>query len=153
MSIDSSAVFFDRVRELGLEEHLARFEIAGWGTYADLAFATSFVPGQPEDERYRREIVERGLGDVDHVHRDRLRRLFFEAYTLAAADMKRMAVAQRRIAHNRSSCSSRRWRWVWDGISSISSHAAKVQLLLGLGSLAVLLPSTGIEEKIRSTTS
>jgi len=99
MALDSAAVFRDRVIELGLGECLTgddgaggdtgTFGRAGWTTYADLAFATSHVPGQPEGEAFNRDIVVAALGREDHPKRSSLRRLFFEAFTLAAADLKR----------------------------------------------------------------
>lgn len=89
MSLDSEAVFNERLVALGLQEHYEKFQKLGWKTYGSLAFATSFVPGQAEDERFLKDIVEAGLGDNDHPHKGALRRLFFESYTLAAADLKR----------------------------------------------------------------
>ena len=89
MSLDSEAVFNERVVALGLQEHTEKFHRLGWKTYGSLAFATSFVPGQTEDERFLKDIVEAGLGDSGHHHKGALRRLFFESYTLAAADLKR----------------------------------------------------------------
>jgi hypothetical protein len=89
MSLDSQAVFEERVNALGLREHLEKFRELGWTTYGSLAFATSFVPGQAEDERFLVDIVEAGLGSRTHNHKGALRRLFFESYTLAAADLKR----------------------------------------------------------------
>jgi len=99
MALDSAAVFRDRVIELGLGECLTgddgaggdtgTFGRSGWTTYADLAFATSHVPGQPEGEAFNRDIVVAALGREDHSKRSSLRRLFFEAFTLAAADLKR----------------------------------------------------------------
>ena len=89
MSLDSEAVFNERMVALGLQEHTEKFDKLGWKTYGSLAFATSFVPGQTEDERFLKDIVEAGLGDSNHHHKGALRRLFFESYTLAAADLKR----------------------------------------------------------------
>ena len=89
MSLDSEAVFNERMVALGLQEHTEKFHKLGWKTYGSLAFATSFVPGRTEDERFLKDIVEAGLGDSDHHHKGALRRLFFESYTLAAADLKR----------------------------------------------------------------
>ena len=93
MSVDSSAVFSDRVHQLGLGDHLEAFNQAGWHTYADVAFSTSYLPGQPEDARFANDILVRGLGQQDHKDKDKLRRLFFEAYSLASADMSRLVSA------------------------------------------------------------
>jgi hypothetical protein len=89
MSIDSEAVFADRVHTLRLSAHLSRFTELGWLTYADLAFSTSYVPGQGDDARFLTDVALRGLGDAAHKDLAGLRRLFFEAFSLAAADLRR----------------------------------------------------------------
>jgi hypothetical protein len=88
MSLDSVAVFLERVAELGLSVHRDNFAQQGWTTYAKLASATSYVPGALDETVFVREIVAVGLGREDHPDKGVLRRLFFEAYTLAAADLK-----------------------------------------------------------------
>ena len=88
MALDSPAAFNNRVGELGLDTHVARFITAGWLTLADLAFASSFVPGGDENA-FVADIVVVGLGSATHADKAKLRRLFFEAYTLAAADLRR----------------------------------------------------------------
>eukprot|EP00972_Heterocapsa_arctica_P084861 12500851-Heterocapsa_arctica.AAC.1 len=62
MALDSKAVFMERVTALGLSDHAERFLAQGWTTYGDLAFATSYTPGQPEDARFGKEVIEAGLG-------------------------------------------------------------------------------------------
>jgi hypothetical protein len=89
MALDSKAVFLERVTSLGLGAFSERFVDLGWTSYGELAFATSYTPGQPEDERFKKEVLEAGLGQADHPKKSALRRLFFEAYTMAAADLKR----------------------------------------------------------------
>jgi hypothetical protein len=89
MSIDSEAVFLDRCHTLRLGSHLDRFRENGWLTYADLAFSTSYVPGQGDDARFLADIASKGLGDPAHKDLAALRRLFFEAFSLAAADLRR----------------------------------------------------------------
>ena len=75
MSLDSEAVFAERVVALGLQRHVEKFNELGWKTYGSLAFATSFVPGQNEDERFLTDIVEAGLGKSDHENKGVLRLL------------------------------------------------------------------------------
>ena len=89
MSLDSTAVFSERVASLRLTAHTERFEAAGWHSYADLAFSTPYVPGQGDDERFLKDVVEKGLGTRESGDLAALRRLFFEAYSLAVADLKR----------------------------------------------------------------
>ena len=90
-TVDSAATFKDRycddVMQLGA--HVKRFEDAGWFTYSDLVFATTFTPNNGEEQRYNEDILVPGLGDLKHADRMKLRRLFFEAYTLVGAQMRR----------------------------------------------------------------
>ena len=94
-TVDSAATFKDRycddVMQLGA--HVKRFEDAGWFTYSDLVFATTFTPNNGEEQRYNEDILVPGLGDPKHADRMKLRRLFFEAYTLVGAQMKRTVEA------------------------------------------------------------
>lgn len=89
MAIDSAAAFKELYHERGLGAHQARFEAAGWLTYSDLVFSTTFTPQNGEEERYNEDIIQVGLGDTKHRDRPKLRRLFYEAYTLVGADMRR----------------------------------------------------------------
>ncbi len=91
MSIDSRAVFMERIVAIGLSDFMARFNELGWTTYAEFAFATTHAPGQGDDEKFRAEVVVPLLGDASHLRVPAVRRLFFEAYTLAGADLKRRA--------------------------------------------------------------
>ena len=59
---------------------------------ADLAFSISFAPGNDE-QLFLDEVVTVGLGAPTHSDKNRLRRLFFEAYTMASADLKRRTEA------------------------------------------------------------
>ena len=88
MALDSSASFAERVTELGLDAHAARFTAAGWSTFADFAFTSSYTPGG-EEALFIDEVVTVGLGTPDHADKRKLRRLYFESYTMAAADLKR----------------------------------------------------------------
>ena len=91
MAVDSAAAFKERYCDstIQLSAHAKRFEDAGWFTFADLVFSTTFTPQNGEEERYKADIVMKGLGDVDHKDRTKLRRLFFEAYTMVGADLRR----------------------------------------------------------------
>jgi hypothetical protein len=86
MALDSVAAFTERAIELQLEEHLDRFKTNGWTTLAKLAFAT---PQQGNEEEFERRVLIPGLGAKDHADVPSLRRLFFEAFLLASADLKR----------------------------------------------------------------
>ena len=56
------------------------------GTFA---FCASNSPAAVDDATFTTKVVVPVLGDRDHVDASKLRRLHFEAYTTAAADLKR----------------------------------------------------------------
>ena len=85
MALDSPAAFVERVAELELTDHLERFTRAKWKTLGDLAFA---APQGSTEVEFRKYVLEKGLGDPDHDDAGRLRRLFFEAFVLAGAQLK-----------------------------------------------------------------
>jgi hypothetical protein len=91
MALDSAAIFSERGVSLGLEAHLERFKKAKWTTFAKLAFSTKFTPGGDE-AAFEKDVLIKGLGDVEHDDKAEMRRLFYEAYTLAADQLKRMLV-------------------------------------------------------------
>ena len=89
-SIDSAAVFRSRALSFGLlPADVDSLATHGWSTMASFAFSTSSIPGQSADDVvFRRDVVERVLGDPAHVRASLLRRLHFEAYTLTASDLR-----------------------------------------------------------------
>ena len=62
----------------------------GISTFAELASATDYVLGSMGAERFTKDTVVPILGDETHIRRNSLRRLFTEAYTLAAGDLSRL---------------------------------------------------------------
>ena len=61
----------------------------GWPTMGKFAFSSSYVPGQPDESKFIKNVVVRlGLTE-DDIRVSGLRRLFFEAYTVAASEMRR----------------------------------------------------------------
>jgi hypothetical protein len=92
MALDSKAVFADRVRVLGLGAYQAKFEEKGWDTIANFAFASLYVPGVSAAQLLMDEVVTPMLGeDMSREVAAKvspLRRLFFECFTLSAADLK-----------------------------------------------------------------
>ena len=91
-ALDSQATFVERVNELGLGEHLEQFKRNGWVSFATLAFSTDYIPGVSSQDGFLNDIVLPGLGKADHPHKLLLRRLFYEAYALGAADLKRRSL-------------------------------------------------------------
>ena len=89
MATDSVATFSERIMELGLAEHVDRFIRAGWFTLSNLAYASR--AGQTGNEAdFIREVLVKGLGDegADHRHANVLKRLYYEAFMLAAQDLR-----------------------------------------------------------------
>ena len=90
MSLDSSAVFFDRVTELRMGQLIPTFKAQGWDTTANFAFATSYVPGG--DVAALEAEVFKPIFDA-HPNQMNLKpavgRLFIESATLATADLRR----------------------------------------------------------------
>ena len=88
---DSKQTFEQRVKELRLGELLDKFKEQGWTSFSALAFATDFVPGTSAPGIFVDEIVKPLVGelqaDVDKW-KPLLKRLFVEAYTMAAHDIQ-----------------------------------------------------------------
>ena len=96
ISLDSTHVFSARLATIKLDEYVVeKFAELAWFTYGDYAFATGFSPGAPvSDEMFRKEILVPVLGEQEadnpaNANRHRLRRLYWEAYSAAAADLAR----------------------------------------------------------------
>ena len=85
MALDSPAAFNERVIELGLGAHLTKFHLIKWTTMATLAFSSP----QQDEAAFKKNILEPGLGSADHTDHNLLRRLWFEAFVMSAADLKR----------------------------------------------------------------
>ena len=90
-SLDSVAVFAKRLEELKLGAYFNEFTALGWDSMGSFAFSCAFSPGQADDSSFINEVVVPLLTDPAHVLKPQLRRLFFEAYTLAALDVQRRA--------------------------------------------------------------
>ena len=88
---DSKQVFAQRVDELGMGELINPLKNKGWDSFGILAFVTEFVPGTSPPEIFLNEVVKPLVGD-NQADIDRwkplLKRLFMEAYTLAAHDIQ-----------------------------------------------------------------
>ena len=86
--LDSHEVFVARARQLGLDDDdLARMSGRGWDTMGNFAFASSYIPGSGDDRKFVEQVLDPMYGE-DHPKSPILRRLYYEAYTLAAADLR-----------------------------------------------------------------
>lgn len=87
--VDSQAVFSGRAREIGVpSEVLTKMATERWNTIATFAFASSYTPGMPDDTSFRADVVQKLFAADDHVLVPVLRRLYFECFTIMAAEVK-----------------------------------------------------------------
>ncbi|CAJ1372152.1 unnamed protein product [Effrenium voratum] len=88
--LDSAAEFEARATEVGiLDAELTKLKAMRFHTFGRLAFASKYVPGQSDDGPLK--VLASKITGEDPAPDDRLpviRRLVFEACTLAAADMR-----------------------------------------------------------------
>ena len=59
---------------------------------AEFAFAANYKPGATDETSFIKDIVVPLYTSEDSIKKSALRRLYFEAYTMAAADVHRRAV-------------------------------------------------------------
>ncbi|CAK0909772.1 unnamed protein product, partial [Prorocentrum cordatum] len=87
--VDSKAVFSEQAKLYGLAEFIPKLAEKGWDTFGNLAFCTTCIPGQGGDSKLSRDLITPVLGSAEHPQAAALRRLHFEARTIAAADLRR----------------------------------------------------------------
>ena len=87
--VDSAAVFEARARAIGIDDQvITQMGLRGWVSHATYAFSVATTPGGDE-QIFADGVLTPLLGSADHRDAPKLRRLFFEAHTLTAAEMKR----------------------------------------------------------------
>ena len=86
---DSSAVFLQRSKDIGLHEDVIKsFQDNGLDTMAKFAFSCNFAPGNSDDKPFK-DLIAKVLGrDATLVEESCLRRMFNESYATVAADIK-----------------------------------------------------------------
>jgi hypothetical protein len=89
-SIDSKATFLARCAELGFPSgELRSLGTKPWASLAGFAFAANYQPGGTDDSALK-NLAKTFVEEVDLDERmPAVRRLFYESFTLAAADLKR----------------------------------------------------------------
>ena len=92
-NLDSIAVFEARAIEIGLSiDELERLRSRQWNTLGKLAFSCNYIPGVSDESGLMKlAALITGVASPSEVPDERMpvvRRLFFEAYTLAASDMR-----------------------------------------------------------------
>ena len=86
---ESEQAFLQRLNELNLVELKPRFLELGWKSFAIFAFASDYVPGVSAAELFIEEVVKKLTTDADIDRwKPLLKRLFVEAYTMAAHDIQ-----------------------------------------------------------------
>lgn len=86
--IESEAVFSGRLKACGLEAYASEFHRRGWRTLSTFAFSSSWAPGSGDDQSFIDSVVKPVLRDPAHADVPKMRKLYFEAYTMVAADLK-----------------------------------------------------------------
>jgi len=86
--IESEAVFQARLKAMGLEGMIGEFTRRGWGKMSTFAFASSWTPGVGDDSSFKNKVLIPLLGTDDHADAPKIRKLYFESYTMVAADLK-----------------------------------------------------------------
>ena len=91
-SVDSEAFFDGRMSSMGITAATSTaVRSRGWTSLASYAYGSGFIPGQSLDTVFVEEVllVVVGPGHATSPDSPRLRRLFFEAHTLALQDLRR----------------------------------------------------------------
>ena len=88
--LDSEADFQARAKDVGLSQtEVDNLKRIGYATFAKLAFSSSYVPGQADEGPLKMLAAEvTGIDPCPPVRLALVRRLVFESYTLAAADLR-----------------------------------------------------------------
>ena len=82
---ESQAVFESKLKDMGLEGYKDAMTRRGWTTLSTFAFASSWSPGSGDDTSFVNQVV---LGAADHADLPKLRKLYHEAYTVVAAELR-----------------------------------------------------------------
>ena len=89
-TLESEAAFRARGRSIGLNDtELDSLRALGWGTFAALSFSCNYTPGAVDDAAF--VLMARQVFNIDPPPPDRmpaLRRMFYEAFTMTAADLR-----------------------------------------------------------------
>jgi hypothetical protein len=91
MAEKSIAYFKESCIECGVGDLHTKMVALGWTTLGKFAFSSAYVPGTADETPFVNRVVKRLGVDPEDPRVDGLRRLFFEAYTVAASEMRRRA--------------------------------------------------------------
>ena len=90
MALDSKAVFAMKLKKLNLEDSLNDFIRLGWDTLGKFAFSANYIPGKADDSAFVSDVVVPLFQNDNPPQKAALRRLFYEAFALNAAEMIRV---------------------------------------------------------------
>ena len=90
MALDSKAVFEVKLKKLNLQDSLDDFDRLGWDTLGKFAFSANYTPGKADDSSFVADVVIPLFNDANPLQKAALRRLFYEAFALNAAEMIRI---------------------------------------------------------------
>ncbi len=93
-SLDSTAVFADRLRELGLEDVQEAMAARAWSTMGSFAFAIPPAAQGVDYGVFAERVVAPILGSEESPRASAMLRLRFEAHTVAVAEMRRSVLMQ-----------------------------------------------------------
>ena len=93
-SLDSEAAFGDRAEKIGIEKWIVdKFRAKKFGTFGKLAFAFPYTPQSADDTPLRAFITTVVEEEPGPDQMSAIRRLFFEAHTMALTDVRHRAEA------------------------------------------------------------
>ena len=95
MAEHSVPFFKDACMQNGLADLYEKMVTFGWSTLGKYAFSSGYVPGQLDDSAFMKGVVTRCGLTPDDPRVSGLRRLFFEAYTTSASELRRRAISCR----------------------------------------------------------
>ena len=88
-NLESEQVFKARCKAVGLSDvATGRLETSGWTTLAKFAYMSSYTPGSATDDAFVAALTRSFGGPPNDGEMSCLRRLFYEAFTLAAGYLK-----------------------------------------------------------------
>ena len=90
--LESEAYMLERMAIMGIADLHAEMKVRGWGTLGGFAFSCAYQPGAGPEDAFITGVVQPLVGNGASKIPG-LRRLYFEAHTLAAADMRRRVEA------------------------------------------------------------
>lgn len=88
-TLESEAAFVERAKQVGVDQWLIdKIVEKNFARFGRFAFSVAYTPQHPDDRPFKTFIQSLAEADVDDDQFASLRRLFFEAHTMALADVR-----------------------------------------------------------------